>query len=119
MLEPVSVDPADPYAVRLKEIALGLRVQGHIFHSYDPDPTPSSLFAEANALYSWEKSSDWCREYISAALESASLWADYYMPQEHRQGLAFAPATGSSQPAVEPSLPAQGGSHRAEKEEPR
>lgn len=86
MLERVLVDENDPNASRLKEIAIGLRVEGEILHSFG-DPSEDSPFAEANDLYPWEKASDWCREYLSAALESALLWADFHMP------LSFGPET--------------------------
>ncbi|MDO5712350.1 MAG: type I restriction-modification system subunit M N-terminal domain-containing protein [Micrococcales bacterium] len=79
MLERVLLAEDDPNAVRLKEIAIGLRVEGEILHSYG-EPVLNSPFAEANDHYPWEKASDWCREYLSAALESALLWADFYMP---------------------------------------
>jgi hypothetical protein len=38
MLEEVLVEEGHPLAVRLKEIAVGFRVEGHLFHSIgDPD----------------------------------------------------------------------------------
>lgn len=84
VLEAVRVDEGEPLARRLTEIAIRFRVEGHLFHSFG-DPSPESPFAEANAHYPWEKTSDWCREYLSAALESALLWADFHAP------LSFAP----------------------------
>lgn len=79
MLEEVLVEKDHPLAVRLKEISVGFRVEGHLFHAIG-DPDPNSPFVEANAFYQWEKASDWCHEYLSAAIESALLWADFYAP---------------------------------------
>jgi hypothetical protein len=44
------------------------------------DPAPGSKFQQVNALYPYEKSSDWCRTYLTAALEHLLLWADYVAP---------------------------------------
>lgn len=104
MLERVLVDVDDPNAARLKEIAIGLRVEGEILHSLG-DPTGDSPFAEANDLYPWEKASDWCREYLSAALESALLWADFHMPlsfgPEARIDIRPRPVQGLARSALE------------------
>lgn len=104
MLERVLVDEDDPNAVRLKEIAIGLRVEGEILHSFG-DPAVDSPFAEANDLYPWEKASDWCREYLSAALESALLWADFHMPlsfgPEARVNVRPRPVQGLARSALE------------------
>ncbi|MGY1776907.1 hypothetical protein ACI8AV_13705 [Geodermatophilus sp. SYSU D00804] len=83
MLEEVIVDRGPQYE-QLKELAVGLRVEGHLLHSIG-DPTSSSPFAEANALYRWEKASDWCYEYLSAAIESGLMWADFSAPLEFHE----------------------------------
>lgn len=44
------------------------------------DPEPRSPFAQVNALYRWEKASDWHRAYAAAALEHLVLWADIVSP---------------------------------------
>ena len=104
VLEPVRIDEADPLAVRLKEIAIGIRVEGHLFDSIE-DPAPGSPFVEANALYPWEKASDWCHEYLSSALQSALLWADFYAPLSVPDGsvthIRPRPAQGLARSALE------------------
>lgn len=44
------------------------------------DPAPGSNFARINAIYPHEKSSDWHRSYLTAALEHLSIWADFVAP---------------------------------------
>ena len=79
MIEEIVVDTADPFRHGLTELALRFRVESYVFHSFG-DPTPESPIAEANAIFHWEKASDWCGEYLSAALQSASMWADFHAP---------------------------------------
>jgi hypothetical protein len=76
----VLIEPG-PVSDRLKEIAIGFRVEGHLFAAIG-DPAPDSPFVVANQLYPWEKASDWCREYLASAVESALMWADFSAPLE-------------------------------------
>lgn len=61
------------------EIAQGSRMTHYAF-SLVGDPAPGSNFAQINAVYPFEKSSDWSRNYILAAYEHLLLWADYVAP---------------------------------------
>jgi hypothetical protein len=79
VIEDVLIDPDDPLSRRWTELALRFHVENYLFHSLG-DPAPGSPFNEANVLFQWEKASDWCREYLSAALQSASMWADHHAP---------------------------------------
>lgn len=79
MIEEIAVNRSNRYASALIELALRFRVEGSILGSFD-DPTPDSPFVEANGIFEWEKASDWCREYLSAAFQSASMWADHHAP---------------------------------------
>ena len=79
MIDEIVVERADPLRDALTELALRFRVESHLFHSIG-DPNPQSPFAEANEIFHWEKASDWCGEYLSAALQSASMWADFHAP---------------------------------------
>lgn len=86
MLEAVILE-SSPEGSALVEIAIRLRVEGSLFHAFPNLPEAGSPFGDADALYPWEKSSDWCREYLSAALESALLWADFHAPLSFGEGL--------------------------------
>jgi hypothetical protein len=44
------------------------------------DPKPSSELAAADAFYEWEKASIWVRNYLCAAAEHLSFWADVTAP---------------------------------------
>ncbi|MGH8523523.1 MAG: hypothetical protein ACREXY_04705 [Gammaproteobacteria bacterium] len=44
------------------------------------DPTSGSSFTQINVLYPHEKASDWCRSYLTAALEHLIIWADHVAP---------------------------------------
>ena len=44
------------------------------------EPAPDSIFAQVNALYPYEKASDWHRSYLAAALEHLMVWADIEAP---------------------------------------
>lgn len=44
------------------------------------DPTQGSSFDQINAFYPPELASDWCRGYLTAALEHLTFWADHVAP---------------------------------------
>lgn len=50
-------------------------------------PRQGSNFDKINALYPYERSSDWCREFLSAGIEHMLLWASHVAP------LSFHPDT--------------------------
>ncbi|OZE92968.1 hypothetical protein CH299_29105 [Rhodococcus sp. 14-2686-1-2] len=50
------------------------------------DPRPKSALAETDAIYPWEKVSVWTRNYLLAAAENLSLWADLVAPYEFQDG---------------------------------
>jgi hypothetical protein len=88
------------------EVAQGARLSARML-SRMGDPAADSNFAQINALYPWEKASDWCRSYLSAALEHLSLWADYAAPlkfhPEHEVVHTFRPAYTLARAALEAS----------------
>lgn len=51
------------------------------------EPRQGSNFERINALYPYERSSDWCREFLSAGIEHMLLWANHVAP------LSFHPDT--------------------------
>lgn len=59
--------------------ALGARMYNLALEGI-PDPAPGSNLWQVNSIYPYEKASDWCRSYISAALEHTLYWADVAMP---------------------------------------
>jgi len=51
------------------------------------EPRQGSNFEKVNALYPYERPSDWCREFLSAGIEHMLLWANHVAP------LSFHPDT--------------------------
>jgi hypothetical protein len=99
----IAVEPG-PVAERMKEIAIGFRVEGHLFSAIG-DPSPGSPFVAANELYAWEKASDWCHEYLASAIESALMWAEFSAPLEfdesHRVRIRPRPVFGLARSCLE------------------
>lgn len=85
MLERELLEPNDPVAKRLTELAFQFRVEGAVFHAID-GPMPGSVLADADAFFPSEKASDWSREFLSAAVESVLMWADFHAPLEVAPG---------------------------------
>ncbi|MBY4208185.1 hypothetical protein HQO44_17140 [Rhodococcus fascians] len=50
------------------------------------DPVPNSALDRVDAIYHWEKVSVWTRNYLLAAAENLSLWADLVAPYEFMPG---------------------------------
>ena len=80
---------------RWSALAIGFRFQQEMLRQVH-DPVPTSNFAQANAFYPSEKVSDWCRDYLTAALEHAIFWADFTQPlafaEDHKVAHRFRPA---------------------------
>lgn len=80
---------------RWSALAIGFRFQQEMLRQA-LDPAPTSNFAQANAFYPLEKVSDWCRDYLTAALEHALFWADFTQPltftEDHKVAHRFRPA---------------------------
>jgi hypothetical protein len=94
-----TVDPRLPVpeevANQWSALAVGFRLQEAMLNQV-VDPAPTSNLAAANALYPLEKVSDWCRDYLTAGLEHALLWADHTQPlkftEDHQVDHRFRPA---------------------------
>jgi hypothetical protein len=80
---------------RWAALAIGFRFQQEMLRQVH-DPVPTANFAQANGFYPFEKVSDWCLGYLSAALEHALLWADFTQPltftEDHKVVHQFRPA---------------------------
>jgi hypothetical protein len=84
------------------------------------DPTRTSNFETINDHYPPERSSDWCREFLSAGLEHMVLWADHVAPLRfHEEAVVthtFRPMQTLSRAAMESAAQAvwvmDGGSAR-------
>ncbi|MCL3818552.1 hypothetical protein [Aeromicrobium wangtongii] len=91
------------------EIAQGARLSHRAFSSVG-DPAPGSNFTLINAIYPWEKASDWSRSYIDAAYEHLIHWADFVAPfrfhPEQRVRQTLRPAYTLSRAALEASAQA-------------
>lgn len=88
------------------EVAQGARLSSHMLSNIG-DPADDSNFSVITAMYPWEKASDWCRSYLSAALEHLKLWADYAAPlkfhPQHEVTHSFRPAYTLARAALEAS----------------
>ncbi len=104
MLEAVLLE-SSPEAAALSELAIRFRVEGSLLHGFASVPEPGSPFSEADALFESERSSDWCREYLSAALESALVLADFHAPlafaSDHRVNIRPRPIYGLARGCLE------------------
>lgn len=71
------------------------------------EPLEGSNFDRINALYPFERSSDWCREFLSAGIEHMQMWADHVAPlrfdPEAEVIHTFRPVQTLSRAAVESS----------------
>lgn len=71
------------------------------------EPLPGSPLAQVNASYSHERGSDWCRSFLSAALEHLEFWGDQVAPLKFHPELeiqhSFRPAQTLSRAAIESS----------------
>lgn len=69
------------------------------------EPRQGSNFEKVNALYPYERSSDWCREFLSAGIEHMLLWASHVAPLSFNPGAevthTFRPVQTLSRAAVE------------------
>lgn len=63
---------ANAHIVRMCELVLERTV----------DSLPQSSLGQADAIYQWEKVSVWARNYLLAAAEHLSLWADLVAPYD-------------------------------------
>lgn len=79
---------------------LGNRILGGV-----PELAPGSNFEQINAIYPSERSSDWHRSYLEAALQHLLLWADLVAPlkfhPEQEVIQAFRPAYTLGRAALE------------------
>jgi len=87
-------------------VAHSARVAQHVLRHVG-DPSPESPFAQINALYAYEKASDWHRSYLAAALEHLIVWADIAAPLKFHPELevthTFRPAYTLGRAAIEAS----------------
>lgn len=60
-------------------VAQSSRLLGDVL-SQIGEPLQGSNFEQINDLYPFERSSDWCREFLSAGIEHMQLWADHVAP---------------------------------------
>lgn len=71
------------------------------------EPLPGSPLAQVNAAYSHQRGSDWCRSFLSAALEHLEFWGDQVAPLKFHPELeihhSFRPAQTLSRAAIESS----------------
>ncbi|MGW6172134.1 hypothetical protein ACWF5H_01455 [Arthrobacter sp. NPDC055138] len=71
------------------------------------EPIKGSNFEQINALYPFERSSDWCREFLVAGIEHMKLWADHAAPLRFHPEAevihTFRPVQTLSRAAVESS----------------
>ncbi|WP_193341725.1 hypothetical protein [Pseudarthrobacter sp. AB1] len=71
------------------------------------EPLSGSNFEEMNAHYPPERSSDWCREFLTAGIEHMTLWADHVAPlrfhEEAHVTHTFRPVQTLSRAAIESS----------------
>lgn len=85
-------------------VAHSARLASHILRGVG-DPRPASNFAQINAIYSYEKASDWHRAYLAASLEHLLIWADIAAPlkfhPEHETVHTFRPAYTLARAATE------------------
>ncbi|WP_350005117.1 hypothetical protein [Pseudarthrobacter sp. WHRI 8279] len=69
------------------------------------EPLPGSNFEWVNAHYPFERSSDWCREFLAAAIEHMQLWADHVAPLRFHEEAevihTFRPVQTLSRAAIE------------------
>jgi hypothetical protein len=69
------------------------------------EPLEGSHFDRINEMYPFERSSDWCRGYLSAALEHMELWAEHVAPLRFAEDAVvvhrFRPVQTLSRAAVE------------------
>lgn len=63
----------------LVEVAHSSRLMRQILDAAGP-PKSGSRFELLDAMHPAEAASDWCRAYLSAALEHLSVWADFVAP---------------------------------------
>ena len=86
------------------EVAQAARLSNHVLQAM-PYPTLTSNFAQINAVYPFEKASDWHRSYLGAALEHLIVWADIVAPlkfhPEHEVTFTFRPAHTLGRAAME------------------
>lgn len=86
------------------EVANGARMTNHMLTSM-PSLTAASNFAQIDAVYAYEKASDWHRAYLAAALEHLVVWADFAAPlrfhPEHEVTFTFRPAHTLGRAAME------------------
>lgn len=86
------------------EIAQGCRMTNHMLQA-TPDPADGSNFTQINEIYPQEKSSDWHRSYLGAALEHLVVWADIFAPlkfhPEHSVKFSFRPTHTLGRAAME------------------
>lgn len=87
-------------------VAFGTRTIDHVLRAIS-GPSPDSNFDQIDAIYSYEKASDWNRSYLTAALEHLAVWADMVAPlkfhPEHRVLHTFRPAYTLARAAIEAS----------------
>ena len=71
------------------------------------EPKPGSNLAQVNEVYAPERGSDWCRSYLSSALEHLEFWGDHVAPlkfhPEQRVRHTFRPVQTLSRAAIESS----------------
>lgn len=69
------------------------------------EPLKASNFESINAHYPPERSSDWCREFLTAGIEHMTLWADHVAPLRfHEEAVVnhtFRPVQTLSRAAIE------------------
>ncbi|MET3921916.1 hypothetical protein [Arthrobacter sp. UYEF20] len=73
--------------------------------SHIGEPVKGSNFEEITAHYPRERSSDWCREFLTAGIEHMTLWADHVAPLHFHEAAevthTFRPVQTLSRAAIE------------------
>lgn len=72
---PIDRDTALPWV----EVAHSSRLMSDVL-SQVGEPRSGSNFYQINMFYPFERSSDWCRGYLVAALEHMEMWANHVAP---------------------------------------